>query len=140
MDYWERLKVLKLYSQERRRERYQAVLMWKISQGLVEGYSRINFDFNPRRGRIAKPALIKNNAHSNVKKAREASFAIKGAKIFNLLPASLRNLNSQTVDMFKTNLDLYLSEIPDQPTIQGRTRAATTNSLIDQIPMWTIQQ
>ena len=106
--------------------------------GLGKGDSK-NVELNPRRGRLAIPAPINNNANSNVKKAREASFAIKGAKIFNLLPASLRNLNSSNVDAFKNNLDLYLSEIPDQPTIPGQARAANTNSLIDQIPMWTVQ-
>ena len=38
MDYWERLKYLRIYSQERRRERYQIIFIWKLSQGLVTGY------------------------------------------------------------------------------------------------------
>ena len=35
LNYWEKLKELKLYSQERRRERYQICFIWKLSQGLV---------------------------------------------------------------------------------------------------------
>ena len=35
LDYWERLAQLKLYSQERRRERYQIIYIWKVSQLLV---------------------------------------------------------------------------------------------------------
>ena len=42
LNYWEKLKELKLYSQERRRERYQVIFLWKISQGLVSGYD-VNF-------------------------------------------------------------------------------------------------
>ena len=35
LDYWERLKVLKLYSQERQRERYRIIYVWKILENLV---------------------------------------------------------------------------------------------------------
>ena len=34
LDYWEKLKCLGMYSQERRRERYQVIFIWKLSQGL----------------------------------------------------------------------------------------------------------
>ena len=37
--YWEKLKILRVYSQERRRERYMICLLWKASQGLTEGIS-----------------------------------------------------------------------------------------------------
>ena len=40
MDYVDRLANLKMYSQERHRERYQIIFIWKISQGLVQGYSQ----------------------------------------------------------------------------------------------------
>ena len=38
MNYWEKLSFLRVYSQERRRERYQICFLWKQSQGLVDGY------------------------------------------------------------------------------------------------------
>ena len=44
LNYWEKLRELGLYSQERRRERYQVIFIWKISQGMVSGY---NIDFTP---------------------------------------------------------------------------------------------
>lgn len=34
-DYWERLKCLRLYSLQQRREGYQVIYTWKILQGLV---------------------------------------------------------------------------------------------------------
>ena len=49
---------------------------------------------------------------------------MRGAKIFNLLPAGLRDLNTEHVEVFKANLDAYLRTVPDQPTVGGRARAA----------------
>ena len=37
LDYWERLKALQMYSQERRRERYLIIYIWKLAMGLVKG-------------------------------------------------------------------------------------------------------
>ena len=68
-----------------------------------------------------------------VKNAREASFSVKGAKLFNLLPIELRNLESDKVDKFKAALDIYLEGVPDEPTIPNLGRAAQTNSLIHQV-------
>ena len=139
LNYRERLYKLKLYSQERRRERYQLIFLWKLSQGLVEGYS-VKFVQNARRGRLAIVGTVNLNAPSAVKKAKEASLTVKGARIFNLLPQCLRDINSDSVDRFKTNLDYFLTEIPDQPTLPGFPRAANTNSLMDQIPMAGMQE
>ena len=75
----------------------------------------------------------------SVKKAREASLSVRGAKQFNLLPQPLRNFNSDKVDGFKRRLDQFLQTIPDQPSIQGRRRGAETNSLLHQLP-WEVQQ
>ena len=72
---------------------------------------------------------------ATVRRAREASLASKGAKIFNLLPAYIRNINSENVETFKKELDSFLSLVPDQPTIPGHPRAAETNSLLHQIPI-----
>ena len=51
------------------------------------------------------------------------------------MPKDLRDF-SGTVEQFKTKLDSWLESIPDQPTVSGRQRAANTNSLIDQVPMY----
>ena len=70
---------------------------------------------------------------SAVKKARETSLQVKGARLFNLVPRDLRDMKAVTVDTFKAGLDAWLATIPDQPTIPRRQRAALTNSLIDQV-------
>ena len=136
-DYWERLEALKLYSQERRRERYSIIFLWKISQGLVHGYA-IPFTTSGRRGRLAVPKNVNRNAPASVRRAIEASLAVKGVNLFNLLPQYIRNINASNpaeVAMFKSTLDSFLRGVPDQPTIPGRPRAAETNSLFHQLPL-----
>ena len=70
-----------------------------------------------------------------MRNARETSLGVKGARLFNLLPLELRNLNCKNVDTFKKNLDDFLTEVPDQPTIPGLGRPAESNSLLYQIPL-----
>ena len=134
MNYWEKLSHLRVYSQERRRERYQICFLWKLNQGLIDGYS-INWQWNDRRGRLAIPHSIPPSAHSTVKKARERSLGVHGARLFNILPAHLRNEDSGDFELFKNHLDIFLSTVPDQPTTPGLVRAAGTNSLLDQVPL-----
>ena len=132
LDYCERLQQLGMYSQERRRERYAIIFVWKVSQGLVNGYS-FDFQQNPRRGRLAVVPPFNTNAPAAVRRANEASIRVKGARLFNLMPRDLRSMSDVTVDSFKSALDLWLSGIPDEPTTPGRKRAAPTNSLLDQV-------
>lgn len=131
-DYWERLQILKLYSQERRRERYRIIFVWKVLQGLVQGYP-ISSRQSPRRGRLVDVAKFCSSAPAVVRKARESSLSVHGARLFNLLPRHIRDISTGTTDQFKRELDSWLESIPDQPTIQGRQRAATTNSILDQV-------
>ena len=134
LDYWERLSTLQLYSQERRRERYLIIFLWKLSQGMVKGYD-VTFLYSDRRGRSVVPHPIVRSSPCVVRQARESSLRVKGAKLFNVLPDCIRNINSDHVDLFKANLDAFLSEVPDQPTVAGLTIAAEANSLLHQIPM-----
>ena len=136
LNYWTKLYRLRLYSQERRRERYQIILAWKISQGLVSGYKLDFTSCSDRTGRKAIPAPVQLTARAAVRNARAATFGVKGAKLFNLMPINLRNSNHGDVLMFKNHLDIYLKDIPDQPTTQGLFRSARSNSLLDQIPIY----
>jgi hypothetical protein len=139
MNHWERLSKVNLYSQERRRERYMAIFLWKISEGLVKGYT-VSFTETGRRGRVAVVKPNVSSAPAAVQRAREASLGVKGCRIFNLLPDFIRNTRGGSVDAFKFALDKFLSTVPDQPTIGGLTRAAETNSLLHQVPMQAAQQ
>ena len=82
------------------------------------------------------PASICQSAPGCIRKAREGSLAVKGANLFNLMPTQLRNSDHGDIAMFKNHLDIYLSNIPDQPTVAGQARAAQTNSLLHQVPMY----
>ena len=129
MSYWDKLKAMRFYSQERRRERYMLIFLWKISQNMVKGYN-VSFLENPRRGRLLVPSHAPLNASTKVMKARESSLKVKGARIFNLLPDYVRNIDAENVEVFKRELDWYLSSVPDQPTIAGLQRAAESNSSV----------
>ena len=105
-------------------------------QGLVSGYD-VNFTSGSiGRGRMAIPKQVDRKSPAAVKKARGNSFCVKGALLFNLLPDSLRTMNTDHVDIFKNHLDVFLTSIPDQPTVAGLGRAAKTNSLLHQLPMF----
>ena len=134
LDYWERLVKLQMYSQERRRERYEIIYIWKVSQHKVQGYT-LPFRQSPRLGRVVELPPIARGCPGAVQQAYEGSLRVKGAKLFNLLPAELRNMDGVMVDTYKAGLDAWLGTVPDQPTIPGRQRAATTNSLLDQVPL-----
>ena len=104
---------------------------------MVDGYS-VNFTNNPRRGKLCLPRIVNQKAPIQVRKASEASLAVRGERLFNLLPQEIGDTAlplSNSVIPFKTKLDNFLSTIPDQPTVQRRRRPAATNSLLDQIPM-----
>ena len=134
LNYWEKLHELRLYSQERRRERYQLIFLWKISQGMVSGYD-VNFtSVGPRRGRMITPNPVVRSAPTLVRNAREQTLGVRGAQLFNLLPESLRSMNTEHVYTYKNHLDTFLASVPDQPTVTGLGRAALTNSLLHQLP------
>ncbi len=135
----ERLRQLRLYSQERRRERYAVIFLWKIANGLVSGYNRCEFSNTGRCGRICNVKDIPRTASAHVRRAKEASLAVKGANIFNMLPVEIRNITSDKVSSFKGALDKYLAKIPDEPTIEDQGRAAESNSLLHQIPVSRMQ-
>ena len=132
LNYWQRLSSLSLYSQERRRERYQVIFLWKVAQGLVSGYNA-TFYKNDRRGRLMVVAPLCAKAPAAVKRARESSLQVRGARLFNCLPRDIRDTFTGSPEAFKSKLDDWLARIPDQPTIPGVQRAATTNSLLDQV-------
>ena len=140
LNYWEKLQELRLYSQERRRERYMVIFLWKIAQGLVHGYHVEFTSSRGRRGRLALPKNIIQSSSSLVKKARESSLGVKGARIFNLLPPSIRNIDSDNAAHFKKELDTFLSDVPDQPTVAGHGRAAESNSLLHQLPLFLLNK
>ena len=85
---------------------------------------------------IIIPKTVVRAAPAVIRKAREGSLGVRGAQIFNLLPENLRSINTGHVDLFKNHLDIFLESIPDQPTMTGLGRAADSNSLLHQLPLY----
>ena len=140
LNYWERLKALKLFSLERRRERYLIVYTYKIIQGIAPNFEnerfKIKLTTNERRGRSITIPPLNTSATMGNRSLIDKSFPIRGPRLFNVLPARLRNFEG-SVDTFKRHLDKFLNEIPDQPCIPAYQQSAPSNSIIDQLRVLT---
>ena len=138
--YWERLRSLRLYSLERRRERYKIIYVWKMLENLVPNLStehnRIKSKMSSRHGRLCVIPSVSKTASARVQTLREGSLCVNGPKLFNILPPSIRNITNVGVNTFKKKLDEFLAAIPDEPQSPGYTssRRADTNSLVDMVP------
>lgn len=131
LNYWECLKKHKLYSLERRRERYRIIYIWKILENLVPNINnKISSTTHVRHGRKCRIPII--NLKSKVKKAQESSIVFQGVQLFNALPANVRNISNVKLEVFKSSLDTYLAKVYDEPLLTGYTanRKASTNSII----------
>ena len=111
------------------------IFIWKIAMGLADGYKLKFVGKDSRRGRECLVAEVVRDSPVSVRRAREGSLSVKGARIFNMLPPELRNFSSDKVDQFKWKLDCFLKSIPDEPTIVEEGRVAETNSLLHQVPL-----
>ena len=137
-NYWERLTSLKLYSLERRRERYRILYVWKILQNIVPnvGECGIRSRTLTRHGRFCIVPKPITTASTEIQQLKEGSFCVNGAKLFNSLPNTLRNLKDVDLSFFKRKLNQFLSTVADEPQCRGYTagRRAASNSLLQMIP------
>ena len=69
LSYWEQLKHLRIYSLERRRERYRIIYVWKVLEGKAPniGSQRISCKWHMRRGRECLTPAVSQSANSQVK-------------------------------------------------------------------------
>ena len=134
-NYWERLKILNLYSLQRRRERYIIIYIWKILEGQVPNpNNQIVQIANGHRGRrCIRHNLPKTKA--SLQTLLDHSFIHNGPKLFNCLPSRVRNLTNCSVITFKNNLDKFLKTIRDEPPVTNSPmhRSASSNSIPDQL-------
>ena len=140
-NYWEKLKILKMISLQRRQERYRIIYIWKILEGLAPNCGIQSTSSEDRRqGRKCKVQNIKTGAKASAKALREQTFQVHGPQLFNSLPPFLRNMTKCSIEIFKEQLDKYLMTIPDEPSVPGLTPSASTpdarpsNSLLHQRP------
>ena len=134
LNYYNRLKRLKLYSSERRRDRYHILYIFKVIHGKVPNPG-ISFKWSPRRGKVLTYPSVRSQS-SKAATLLHHSFTRRAPRIFNSLPQSLRNLPANTsADVIKSNLDRFLQSVPDEPRISGHfpTNSASSNRVEDQI-------
>ena len=127
-NYWERLQYLNLMSLQRRRERYSVLHMWKILNNQVSNDLEISFYENSRLGILAHVPPLSSNSSSKAQHLYDASLAVTGPKLWNLLPKSVKCCSS--LNSFKFNLDNFLKDIPDRPPVAGYV-AQNNNSLLE---------
>ena len=128
-NYWERLQKLNIMSLQRRRERNLIINVWKIKNDINPNDINLTFKENKRFGAIeAKlkplPKLLTGKALT----IYEDSFQINSAKLWNRLPGELTKISSLAT--FKTKLDNFLKNIPDQPPISGYPSPCITKNSI----------
>jgi hypothetical protein len=135
-DYWTRLKLLKMSSQERRMERYRIFYVWKILEEMAPNCGIKTAPENERLGRKCEIPKLKSNGRMAIQTLREQSFQINGARLFNKMPRRVREIR-KSKDDFKVALDSFLSTVPDQPRINSlvptavcRVTGRQSNSLL----------
>ena len=120
--YPERLQKLKIYSLERRRERYQIIYIYKIIINIVPNPG-FHIEYNPRTKYYVQP---KSNlkAPTWARSIRANCFFNTGPSLYNKLPFQLREIeainkpNKNHVEAFKRKLDEVLQTVPDIPGTQ----------------------
>ena len=116
LDYWERLEELKLYSLERRRERYMIIYAWQQLEGIKENIMK--FDATRRgRGRLINSRVIPWTIPKKNRTRVHNAPARKMERLFNKLPAKMRNITGVTTETFKRKLDEFLQTVPDRPRL-----------------------
>jgi hypothetical protein len=86
MNYWERLRYLKMYSIQRRFERYKTLFTWKILEGRVPNCG-LTWKNSPLVGRLCTIPQTKQS--SSIQTLRSNSFQAVGPRLFNSFPISI---------------------------------------------------
>ena len=131
LSYYDRLKGLQLQSLQRRRERYILIHMWKIRQGVCPNDLQISFsESNQRLGPVAVLPRLPTSSRAKFQTLYDSSFAVVGPKLWNILPATVKN--EETVTSLKAAVYNFCSRFPGTPPVRGYT-LPNRNSLLDWI-------
>ena len=112
---------MNMLSLQRRLERYRIIYSWKVLESLVPncGIQEVKASAESHQGRrLVVPDVDRKAATA---KQLDQVFQVHGPKLFNCLPARIRNISKIGLDEFKSALDKWLESIPDQPKIDGLT-------------------
>ena len=138
LNYAQRLKFSKLYSVQRRHERYKIIYIYKIKENKVPNISSthgIQFYLNKRYGCMSKMPSYPLH-HNLAVTARNSSFALTATSLWNCLPKHIRNISGLSVEAFKRRLDWVLRLYPDEPRCSATglyvdEHGRTSNSIVD---------
>ena len=125
LHYWDRLRELNLMSLQRRRERYIIIQVFKLLHGLAPNDIGLEFHTSPRRGVCCIVPPLVRGSKPKIQRLYDNSFKVVGAKMWNLLPSTIRK--KTTLDSFKASLTKYLLLLQDNPPVPGISSA---NSLL----------
>ncbi|CAL4095372.1 unnamed protein product [Meganyctiphanes norvegica] len=138
LNYHQRLKKLKLYSLERRRERYMIINAWQQIEEISENVLGLKARRLGRSRRLVSTMIPLGINGKRIKDRDRTlihnSTAKKMERIFNVIPPDLRNITGVKTETFKRHLDVWLQMVPDTPKIDdyGATVAAESNSIFHQ--------
>ena len=100
LDYWERLHKFRLYSLEKRGDRYIIVYVWKVLEDLVPNITTecIRSTLKPRMGRLCIVPTINRKARARIKTLKSSNFVINGPKL-TIAPKKHDELRSRVVQI-----------------------------------------
>ena len=129
MNYWERLKSLKLMSLQRQRERYVIMTMWKILNGHHPNNIGIEFQSSKtQRDHRKAPKTLEVGQGETPDDVRYI-FRSTRPKLWNLIPANVSSVKDIEVFKIELNKD-FVSKMPDKPPVKGYS-CENNNSLLE---------
>ena len=104
LSYHQRLNALRLYSLQRRRDRYIVIYMWKILENLVPNLiPKVQIYTSERRGRLYYTQHV---PIGHIRTICFNSFIWKASRLLNSLPANIRNTTNCETSVLKKRLVL----------------------------------
>ena len=114
LNYWERLRHLKLYSLERRKERYIIMYVWKMITRIVPNIG-ITTKHHKRYCRSCEIRKLARESTVKTKTICSASLKMWGcSSLFNTFFKHIRNAENITSNYFKYQLNKFLESVTDQ--------------------------
>ena len=140
LNYWERLQELKLYSLQRRRERYIIIYIFKITQHMVPNIDGkmgnidgTNIDGTIKTRKHPRHGMQCVTNRNPAQSIQENAITVFGPRLYNSFPKYLRDIESVNTEKFKFELEKFLKLIPDELKMPNYVTASGSNSILDQL-------
>ena len=121
-----RIKKIKLYSLQRRRDRYTIIYVWKILESIVPNSNiPITCYSSIRRSRLCATSHV---GIGHLGTLVYHSFRFRGIGLFNAMPKQIRDLSCSVSSCKYQLYQQYLSTIPDTPCIANYDNSLENSS------------